>query len=385
MLNISKYLYFPDLAIECFEKTKKGQPIHPLNCLTNFEIIYDGNASGRSRGRPSSPVRGPLTSRTRSPKQRSQSPTNRKQTASPYKDPLSNVLSQSTPGPIQSGGSLSSALITQGLIKTDEYFKGASKIYATALTRTVTPRVSSGLVKTAPKGVINLSPNTIGLRGALPLSAKNTSVASSEGCENNDIFKFKMTHAALMSSVRSERAKSAAAVAAAAKRGLTGSTVKDVEVSGKTTKETDLTSSRIMQEDEAQEEPELTTATNLVGSPTKFDKATAKAIEQAQSNLDVYLQRLISPSPMIKESDGAVIDAAFKTAHSPPKKGSPTNCPSPTRGVQIQDISKTNNTGSFSPFANTSAPSIPTLKKEAKSNDGGGIVGVSIKKNERGS
>ena len=32
----------PDLAIECFDKSRKGQPLLPLNSLADFSVLYCG-------------------------------------------------------------------------------------------------------------------------------------------------------------------------------------------------------------------------------------------------------------------------------------------------------------------------------------------------------
>jgi len=48
-----------DLAIECFEKTRRGRPLKPLQALSDFRVIYDGT------GRCSSDARVVVRSPTR--------------------------------------------------------------------------------------------------------------------------------------------------------------------------------------------------------------------------------------------------------------------------------------------------------------------------------
>lgn len=86
---------FTDLAIECFEKTRKMQPLHPLHCLTNFEIIYDGTKKTQSFCSSRSPTPSRCTTPRSSPPHAS-SPSGKKDTP---RTPSSFIHSISQPMP----------------------------------------------------------------------------------------------------------------------------------------------------------------------------------------------------------------------------------------------------------------------------------------------
>ena len=46
-----KDVFCLDLSIECFEKSRRGRPLKPLQALNDFRVIYDGSARCSSDGR----------------------------------------------------------------------------------------------------------------------------------------------------------------------------------------------------------------------------------------------------------------------------------------------------------------------------------------------
>ncbi len=54
--------------MECFEKSRRGKPLLPLQSLQNYEILYQGpNPYGRTGAHSSSPIRGPYCKENLSP------------------------------------------------------------------------------------------------------------------------------------------------------------------------------------------------------------------------------------------------------------------------------------------------------------------------------
>lgn len=48
------HVHNTDLAIECFEKSRRGMPLNPLETLVDFEVIYNGCSGATSPARAAS-------------------------------------------------------------------------------------------------------------------------------------------------------------------------------------------------------------------------------------------------------------------------------------------------------------------------------------------
>jgi len=76
-----------DLSIECFEKTRRGRPLKPLQALNEFRVIYDGSGRCASDARPAkSPTRLVVVGGGQHDRPKTQASTRRSRSLSPVKD-----------------------------------------------------------------------------------------------------------------------------------------------------------------------------------------------------------------------------------------------------------------------------------------------------------
>lgn len=131
-----------DLAIECFEKTRRGRPLKPLQSLKDFCIIYDGSGRGeksptRSSGQTtqdraksqSSPVR---RARSLSPVKES-SATASRDTTQRGKTTTTGVPKSTSLYPPQSSGKEKKAQLESAGVRNDAAKQGLETVSATRI------------------------------------------------------------------------------------------------------------------------------------------------------------------------------------------------------------------------------------------------------------
>lgn len=210
-----------DIAIECFEKSRRGRPILPLQYQQGFQIIHNGGPKGvtSSRNRTSSPSRQASTNNSNSnpnPRSRSMSPVRRTRSLSPVKEAGGDsskygsrgvtgpqrAVPKATPLPSVSAMNPKSANMTASGSATVSQSAGNS-----AKEKTLTPNAKEKTLTPNAKEK-TLTPIAAGQKPVLPSLQSQTPKVRSSGSgsrspyENSSSVTLKMTHASQKKSTK---------------------------------------------------------------------------------------------------------------------------------------------------------------------------------------